>query len=142
MLSCTLTTALTAGLAFASQAAGLNIMLNNDDGFGSANIREIYRLLKGDGHNVVIVAPAVQQSGQGGRSVFTDEANLTAPSQYNLVGAGEPSLGQDPIDPGIWYYNVSRQNEMPWKQDLTSLRELRLLALLSDSTGSFRMRPI
>ncbi|KAK3319059.1 acid phosphatase precursor [Apodospora peruviana] len=84
---------------------GLNILMNNDDGFGSGNLRELYKLLKGAGHNVWIVAPALQQSGQGGRSDFTTEANLTGPSQYNIIPAGEPSVGPDPMDSHIWYYN-------------------------------------
>ncbi|POS71425.1 5'/3'-nucleotidase SurE [Diaporthe helianthi] len=54
---------------------GLNILMNNDDGFGSANLREFYRVLKSKGHNVWIVAPAVQR------------------------------IGPDPIDSHIWYYN-------------------------------------
>lgn len=36
-------------LAASSQA--LNIIVNNDDGFASANIREFYRLLRDAGHN-------------------------------------------------------------------------------------------
>jgi 5'-nucleotidase len=39
-----------AGLYVASSQA-LNILLNNDDGFGSGNLRELYRLLKGEGHD-------------------------------------------------------------------------------------------
>jgi broad specificity polyphosphatase/5'/3'-nucleotidase SurE len=39
----------TLGLASCSQA--INILLNNDDGFGSGNLREVYRLLKKQGHN-------------------------------------------------------------------------------------------
>ena len=52
-------------LSLGSQA--LNIIVNNDDGFGSANIREFYRLLKVAGHDVRMVAPVVDNSGQGGR---------------------------------------------------------------------------
>ncbi|KAH6972328.1 survival protein sure-like phosphatase/nucleotidase [Ilyonectria sp. MPI-CAGE-AT-0026] len=89
----------------ASSSNALNILLNNDDGFGSGNLRELYRLLKGEGHDVWIVAPATKQSGQGGRSDFTTEANLTAPSIYNLIPAGAPSVGSDPHDSHIWYYN-------------------------------------
>lgn len=37
------------GLATSSQA--INILLNNDDGFGSGNLRELYRILKDKGHN-------------------------------------------------------------------------------------------
>lgn len=32
-------------------AHGLNILMNNDDGFGSANLREFYKVLKSKGHN-------------------------------------------------------------------------------------------
>ncbi|KAI9172627.1 Acid phosphatase [Paramyrothecium foliicola] len=94
-----------AAVCLASSSQALNILLNNDDGFGSGNLRELYRLLKGEGHDVWIVAPALPQSGQGGRSVFTTEANLTGPSQYNLIPAGAPSVGSDPYDSHIWYYN-------------------------------------
>jgi hypothetical protein len=39
-----------------------------------------------------IVAPALPQSGQGGRSYFTTEGNLTGPSQYDIVPKGAPSV--------------------------------------------------
>lgn len=42
---------LSVALALASSTSALNILLNNDDGFGSSNIRELYRLLKEDGHD-------------------------------------------------------------------------------------------
>ncbi|KAF1996681.1 sure-like protein [Amniculicola lignicola CBS 123094] len=90
-------------LAVSANAA--KILMNNDDGFGSGNIREFYRLLKEAGHDVIMVAPAFQQSAQGGRSDFTTFPNLTTPSQYNIVPAGSPSVGTDPNDSNIWYYN-------------------------------------
>ena len=37
------------GLVASVNAA--NILLNNDDGFGSGNLREVYRLLKKEGHD-------------------------------------------------------------------------------------------
>jgi hypothetical protein len=40
-----------AALGLAASTQGLNILLNNDDGFGSGNIREVYRLLKEKGHD-------------------------------------------------------------------------------------------
>ncbi|KAG8531725.1 uncharacterized protein KY384_003357 [Bacidia gigantensis] len=83
----------------------LNILVGNDDGFGSANIREFYRLLKAAGHDAWIVAPIDNESGQGGRAVFTTEAKLTKPTEYDLVPAGAPSFGTDPHDSHIWYYN-------------------------------------
>lgn len=122
-----LPTALTAALSLASVSNGIKILMNNDDGFGSGNIRELYKLLVSAGHDgpwtpshhryskiepaklmsilVLIVAPAIQQSGQGGRSDFTTFPNLTTPSQYNIIPAGAPSIGTDPNDSNIWYYN-------------------------------------
>lgn len=38
-------------LALAGSAQALNILLNNDDGFASGNLREVYRLLNEAGHN-------------------------------------------------------------------------------------------
>lgn len=83
---------ITAALALAAGSNGLNILMGNDDGFGSANLRELYRMLRAAGHNAWIVAPQDDESGQGGRSVFTTSRNLTAPTQFNLVPAGAPSV--------------------------------------------------
>ncbi|MCJ1460725.1 hypothetical protein MMC28_011107 [Mycoblastus sanguinarius] len=83
----------------------LNIIVNNDDGFGSANIRELYRLLNAAGHNAWIVAPVENESGMGGTEVFTTSPVLEKPSEYDLVPAGAPSFGTDPNDNHIWYYN-------------------------------------
>ncbi|KAJ6263894.1 Exopolyphosphatase [Drechslerella dactyloides] len=96
------------GLALALScgfASSLNIIINNDDGWATANIREFYKALKVDGHNAFIVAPVEQQSGQGGRTVFSAEAHLSRPGQWNTVPAGALSFGTDPMDSHIWYYN-------------------------------------
>ncbi|KAF2723468.1 5'/3'-nucleotidase sure [Polychaeton citri CBS 116435] len=92
-------------LTWLPAVSGLNIMLGNDDGFGSANLREVYRLLKTAGHNTLMVAPSNFQSGKGGTSVYADSGTLYGPSEYDLVPAGSPSLGTDPADSMIWYYN-------------------------------------
>jgi len=52
-----------------------------------------------------MIAPAVDNSGQGGRLIFDTSPVLRSASEYNLVPAGAPSLGRDPLDPKIWYYN-------------------------------------
>ena len=91
--------------ALATTCAALNVIVNNDDGFAAANVREFYRLLKEKGHDVWLIAPVDNQSGQGGRSVFTTSPTLTSPSQYDIVPAGSPSFGTDPNDSHIWYYN-------------------------------------
>lgn len=98
-------TALTAALGLASSSDALKILMGNDDGFGSGNLRELYKLLVDAGHDVLIVAPAQQQSGKGGTVIWAESANLTVPSQYNIVPAGSPSVGRDPSDENIWYYD-------------------------------------
>ncbi|KAI9851083.1 MAG: hypothetical protein M1838_004515 [Thelocarpon superellum] len=95
LLSCT----------WVSSTLALNILVTNDDGFGSANIREFYKALNAAGHNAWIVAPVVDNSGKGGTVDFTREANLTRSSMYNLIPSGAPSFGTDPKDSQIWYYN-------------------------------------
>jgi 5'-nucleotidase len=62
LLSCLALTAV-------SIQAHLNVVLTNDDGFGSANIRAVYNELKKQNHNVLIVGPADQQSAKGGVSI-------------------------------------------------------------------------
>ena len=91
--------------ALATSASALNILLGNDDGFGSAQLRQLNDLLKADGHKTIVVAPVDNESGQGGRAVYTTNRNLTTASEFGLVPAGAPSLGRDPNDPDVWYYN-------------------------------------
>ncbi|KAH6638045.1 survival protein sure-like phosphatase/nucleotidase [Boeremia exigua] len=100
-----LSTVLTAALGLASSSDALKILMGNDDGFGSGNLRELYKLLKDAGHEVLVVAPAQQQSGKGGTVIWAESANLTVASQYNIVPAGSPSVGRDPLDEDIWYYD-------------------------------------
>jgi len=44
-------TALTAALGLAASSDALKILLGNDDGFGSGNLRELYKLLVDAGHD-------------------------------------------------------------------------------------------
>ncbi|KAK7508785.1 5'/3'-nucleotidase sure [Phyllosticta citriasiana] len=97
--------AVAAVLCCFSTGQALRILLNNDDGWASANIRETYRLLREAGHEVLLVAPVVDNSGQGGRSVFTRESTLMANGAFDSVLKGAPSLGHDKDDFNIWYYN-------------------------------------
>ena len=90
-------------LVFFPVSHGLKILLGNDDGFGAANVRAFYNSLKASGHDVILVAPAIDQSGQGGRSSFTTSSTLQTASEFNLVPAGAPSIGSDINDNHIWY---------------------------------------
>ncbi|KUJ16008.1 sure-like protein [Mollisia scopiformis] len=94
-----------AAIANLFQINALNILITNDDGFGVSNIRELYKAVKALGHNAYIVASASDKSGTGGSLSFATTANLTADTQYGIVKAGAPSVGADPNDSHIWYYN-------------------------------------
>ncbi|KAH8900800.1 5'/3'-nucleotidase sure [Thozetella sp. PMI_491] len=96
-----------AAIAVPTQA--LNILVNNDDSWGSANIRETYRLLRAAGHNAWMVAPANAQSGTGGTLVMSTTANLSKSSLWGILPAGAPSLGHDANDDHMWYYDGSPQ---------------------------------
>jgi 5'-nucleotidase len=58
----TAATALTTALGLAQVSNGIKILMNNDDGFGGGNIRELYRLLKEAGHDGKL--PPLHQRGQ------------------------------------------------------------------------------
>lgn len=45
-----LSTAVTAALGLAASADALKILMGNDDGFGSGNLRELYKMLVDAGH--------------------------------------------------------------------------------------------
>lgn len=82
----------------------LNIVLSNDDGFESANIRALYAELKAAGHDVVLSAPTQNNSGKGGAMDFLHPMKpLTTNTRYDTVKAGAPGAGADPQDPDIFY---------------------------------------
>ncbi|KAK3312971.1 5'/3'-nucleotidase sure [Apodospora peruviana] len=96
---------LAAGAALLGVAQSLNVLMTNDDGFGTANIRELYKQMSALGHNCYIVASVTDQSDVGGRVEFTTSPKLLVDGEWGIVKAGAPSLGTDPNDSHIWYYN-------------------------------------
>ncbi|OSD02773.1 5'/3'-nucleotidase sure [Trametes coccinea BRFM310] len=92
-------------LALASCSTALNILLTNDDSWASANIRAAYDALKADGHDVLLVGPAVQQSGKGGTFVVPT-TNITAPGgEFNSIAVGAPFFGHDSQNSDLFYFN-------------------------------------
>ncbi|KAL0569809.1 hypothetical protein V5O48_012154 [Marasmius crinis-equi] len=90
---------------FHPKQSGLKILLTNDDSWASANIRATYSALKADGHDVLLVGPAVQQSGKGGTFVVPT-TNIVAPGgEFGSIPVGAPFFGQDEQDKNIWYFN-------------------------------------
>ncbi|KAJ9100869.1 hypothetical protein QFC20_005358 [Naganishia adeliensis] len=95
------TLAVAAGLV-GSAAAHLNIVMTNDDGFGTANIRALYNELTKQNHSVLIVGPSDNQSGVGGTTVWPT-SNLTSKGRDGLLTPGAFYAGQEPglDNPGI-----------------------------------------
>ncbi|KAK0713417.1 survival protein sure-like phosphatase/nucleotidase [Lasiosphaeria miniovina] len=93
------------GVAFAAAVQGLNVLITNDDGFGTANIRELYKQMTDLGHSCYLVASATFDVGSGTRLDFTNSPKMTRNGDWDLVKSGAPSIGPDPDDGHIWYYN-------------------------------------
>ncbi|GAA4875001.1 5'/3'-nucleotidase SurE [Ferrimonas pelagia] len=88
----------------AQPASALNILLTNDDGFETPNIQALYQALKADGHDVVIAAPYVNQSGRSASLHFFNPVLPTSEdSEHGAVAAGAPGVGTAPDDPDQHY---------------------------------------
>jgi 5'-nucleotidase len=97
---------LIAAMSFGESAQALHIVLSNDDGFETANIRALYQELKAAGHEVILSAPVQNQSGRGGSINFLEPiAALPKDSRYRSIAAGAPGIGADPADPSVNYVN-------------------------------------
>lgn len=93
---------------WASPAFALNILLVNDDGFETANIQALHRALVAAGHDVILVAPYVGQSGTGGQIEVMKPLGPTGkPSEHGLLPAGSPGIGETTIAPNQFYVNSS-----------------------------------
>lgn len=81
------------------------ILLSNDDGWQSTNIRAAYRELSDAGYDVIMVAPVSQRSGFGGQFKFPQTVNLTTDGEFGYPRAGAPSWAHEEDDVNIWYFN-------------------------------------
>jgi 5'/3'-nucleotidase SurE len=89
--------AATMALAPATALAGLNILLTNDDGYGSGGITAMQSALEAAGHTVFVSAPASEQSGKSGSATadfgaiidFTEEI---AGSEWSVDGTPADSV--------------------------------------------------
>ncbi|KAJ3514948.1 hypothetical protein NLJ89_g2063 [Agrocybe chaxingu] len=80
------------------------VVLTNDDGWATAQIRAEYDALKAAGFDVILSAPTVNKSGTG--SSTTTPTVLTSPCQFNTCPAGSPAVGFNTTDPRINYVNA------------------------------------
>lgn len=77
---------------------GLRILVSNDDSWASANVRMLYQALRNAHHDVVLAAPARQQSGRG--ALRESVQPLGDNSAFGLLKKGTAGLGCDPNDGG------------------------------------------
>lgn len=86
-------------------ALSKNIILTNDDGFASTNIRSTFRALTDAGHNVLLVAPVSQRSGWSGKFDVPPTKELQTDGDFKYRTKGEPSWGHEDDNKNIWYFN-------------------------------------
>ncbi len=95
-------------LAISAPTQAVNILISNDDGFETANIRALYQRLVEAGHSVIIAAPTQNQSGQGGRVEFLRPIGpLASNTRHGTVTAGSPGVGTAPGNADIHYVDGS-----------------------------------
>nr|WHW29716.1 putative 5'/3'-nucleotidase SurE [uncultured bacterium] len=87
-------------------ASALDIVLTNDDGFETPYIQALFSALTAAGHNVVMSAPYLGQSGTGGKINFLMPIFPTSePSEEGSVAAGSAGVGPAPAPfPAQQYY--------------------------------------
>ncbi|KAI0085587.1 sure-like protein [Irpex rosettiformis] len=79
------------------------LVLTNDDGWAVAQIRAQNDALKTAGFDVILSAPAENQSGSGSRSATPRP--LTKPCQFDTCPIGSPAKGYNSSDPRLNYVN-------------------------------------
>ncbi|KDQ54581.1 hypothetical protein JAAARDRAFT_60562 [Jaapia argillacea MUCL 33604] len=87
----------------ASQAA-TKILQSNDDGWAVANIRAQYSALVSAGYDVILSAPAENESGTG--SSTTTPTPLTEPCEYDSCPTGSPAEGYNSSNTRLNYVNA------------------------------------
>lgn len=85
-------------------AHALNIVIGNDDGCEASGVHALYQRLSAAGHQVIVSAPMLDQSGQGGALAFLRPITpLTAPSRGGNLPAGTPGVATLAGVPGLAY---------------------------------------
>ena len=98
----------TAGWANDDGGGSLKIVLTNDDGFETRNIQALYAALVAAGHNVILSAPYLGQSGTSGQVAFVRPITPTSEKSVGgLLPAGSPGVGPTTIAPQQFYVDGS-----------------------------------
>ena len=79
--------------SFSAPAHALNIVIGNDDGCEASAVHALYQRLSAAGHQVIVSAPMLDQSGQGGALAFLRPVTpLAAPSRGGNLPKGTPGV--------------------------------------------------
>lgn len=81
----------------------VNIVLSNDDGWAEINIRQLYSALTSAGNDVVLSAPAENESGTGSSDAAAKL--LTKACEFNSCPKGSPAEGSDKNNSHLNYVN-------------------------------------
>jgi len=74
-------------------ASALNVVISNDDGCEATTVHALYQKLAAAGHQVIISASMLDQSGQGGALAFLRPVTpLTSASRGGNLPAGTPGI--------------------------------------------------
>jgi hypothetical protein len=83
--------------------AAVNVVLSNDDGWAEINIREFYSSLTKAGFNVVLSAPAENESGTGSSDSTPTTVGSTG-CEFSSCPAGSPAYGKNASMPRFNVY--------------------------------------
>lgn len=83
-------------LSLIPQVLSLKILIGNDDSWGTANIKSLYQALQAEGHDVLLAAPVMQQSGTNGK--MREPKKLEKDSEFGLAKKGAPAEGNEQDD--------------------------------------------
>ncbi|KAF2468558.1 sure-like protein [Lindgomyces ingoldianus] len=85
-----------------TQAA--RVIQSNDDGWAEINIRTFYEALTDAGHDVVLSAPAENQSGRGSSDAAPGVVDSDG-CEFSSCAGGSPPTGSNSSDPRLNYVN-------------------------------------
>ncbi|KAI0351658.1 sure-like protein [Trametes cingulata] len=88
---------------FSTYTGATNVLITNDDGWATAQIRQQFDVLNSTGYNVVLSAPALNQSGKS--SLSTTPKPLTEPCEFDTCPTGSPAMGFNSSNPRLNYVN-------------------------------------
>lgn len=105
-------------------AAALNIVLTNDDGFESDNIQALFNALEEVGHDVIMSAPYLNQSGSSSDiGALVPIRRTPQKSTGGLITAGAPGVGPTTIADDQYYVNGSPVDALLYGLDVLAVEK-------------------